>query len=139
MFTHSGRASFRLTGSGNGPNRRRTPNHGAPRRNLWHRAIVILLVMTCAGQALAQDPRVEEAVKRIDAVVARGPYLASWDSLVKYEVPDWYRDAKFGIFIHWGVYSVPAFGNEWYPRNMYIMGSPVFKLAIKIAPVDRAP
>jgi alpha-L-fucosidase len=42
-------------------------------------------------------------------------------------VPEWYQDAKFGIFIHWGVYSVPAFGNEWYPRNMYIKGSPTFE------------
>src|ERR1700730_2549584 len=48
-----------------------------------------------------------------------GPYRADWQSLQKYEVPDWYKDAKFGIFIHWGVYSVPAFGSEWYPRNMY--------------------
>jgi alpha-L-fucosidase len=42
-------------------------------------------------------------------------------------VPQWYQDAKFGIFIHWGVYSVPAFSNEWYPRNMYIEGSPEFE------------
>lgn len=48
-----------------------------------------------------------------------GTYVPMWDSLKKYEVPEWYLDAKFGIFIHWGVYSVPAFGNEWYPRNMY--------------------
>ena len=40
---------------------------------------------------------------------------------------DWFRDAKFGIFIHWGVYSVPAFGNEWYSRNMYVEGSAAFK------------
>ena len=33
------------------------------------------------------------------------------------------KNNKVGIFIHWGVYSVPAFGNEWYPRNMYIKGS----------------
>jgi len=38
-------------------------------------------------------------------------------------VPEWFKDAKFGIYFHWGVYSVPAFGNEWYPRNMYIKGS----------------
>ena len=38
-------------------------------------------------------------------------------------VPEWFKDAKFGIYFHWGVYSVPAFANEWYPRNMYIMGS----------------
>jgi alpha-L-fucosidase len=39
-------------------------------------------------------------------------------------VPEWFKDAKFGIYFHWGVYSVPAFGNEWYPRTMYIKGSP---------------
>ena len=54
---------------------------------------------------------------------AQGPFRAAWESLRKYEVPEWYKDAKFGIFIHWGVYSVPAFGSEWYPRNMYRKGS----------------
>jgi len=44
-----------------------------------------------------------------------------------YEFPEWFSDAKFGIFIHWGVYSVPAFGNEWYPRNMYIEGTDEYK------------
>ena len=39
-------------------------------------------------------------------------------------VPEWFKDAKFGIYFHWGVYTVPAFGNEWYPRSMYIKGSP---------------
>ena len=50
----------------------------------------------------------------------------NWDSLKQYTVPAWYPDAKFGIFIHWGVYSVPAFGNEWYPRNMYLPDQPEF-------------
>jgi alpha-L-fucosidase len=54
-------------------------------------------------------------------------YSASWESLEKYKIPDWFRDAKFGIFIHWGIYSVPAFQNEWYPRNMYIKDSKEFK------------
>ena len=53
-------------------------------------------------------------------------YEPTWESLKRFEVPTWYQDAKFGIFIHWGVYSVPAFGNEWYPRNMYIPGSPTY-------------
>lgn len=47
------------------------------------------------------------------------PYQPTWESLSNYHCPDWFRDAKFGIFIHWGVYSVPAFGCEWYPRLMY--------------------
>ncbi len=54
-----------------------------------------------------------------------GPFRPDWNSLSQYKVPDWYRDAKFGIFIHWGVYSVPAFGSEWYPREMYLQGSEV--------------
>jgi alpha-L-fucosidase len=48
-----------------------------------------------------------------------GPYRPDWPSLMKYQQPQWYKDAKFGIFIHWGVYSVPGAENEWYPRNMY--------------------
>ncbi len=58
-------------------------------------------------------------------------YSADWDSLSNYEPPKWYRDAKFGIFIHWGVYSVPAFSSEWYPRNMYIQGSREYEHHIK--------
>lgn len=58
-------------------------------------------------------------------------YDANWKSLKQYKVPDWFRDAKFGIFIHWGVYTVPAYGGnsygEWYPYNMYRKGTPVFK------------
>ena len=62
----------------------------------------------------------------VDQTIDGGPYRADWDSLQTYEAPAWYRDAKFGIFIHWGVYSVPAFGSEWYPRNMYRQGSPEY-------------
>ena len=54
-------------------------------------------------------------------------FEATWESLQQYTIPDWYQEAKFGIFIHWGVYAVPAFGNEWYPRNMYLEGSPEFE------------
>lgn len=63
----------------------------------------------------------------IDAVIAQGPYSATWTSLQDYSVPNWYLDGKFGIFIHWGPYAVPAFGNEWYPRNMYLPGTPEYK------------
>ena len=66
-------------------------------------------------------------LQQIEDVIARGPYRDNWDSLSRHQTPQWFRDAKFGIFIHWGVYSVPAFGNEWYPRNMYIQGSPEFQ------------
>ena len=54
-------------------------------------------------------------------------FQPTWQSLEKYECPEWFKDAKFGIFIHWGVYSVPAFGSEWYPRSMYLKESKEFK------------
>lgn len=54
-------------------------------------------------------------------------YEADWNSLKQFTVPEWYQDGKFGIFIHWGLYSVPAFGNEWYPRNMYQQGTKEFE------------
>jgi alpha-L-fucosidase len=47
-------------------------------------------------------------------------YSPEWVSLGKYPVPEWFKDAKFGIYTHWGIYSVPAFKNEWYPRLMYL-------------------
>ncbi len=53
-----------------------------------------------------------------------GPFRPDWNSLSNFQVPEWYKYAKFGIFIHWGVYSVPAFGSEWYPREMYTAGTP---------------
>ncbi|MCD7847658.1 MAG: alpha-L-fucosidase [Oscillospiraceae bacterium] len=65
----------------------------------------------------------EEYLKKIDAVIETGKYEDTWESLSQYTVPKWYQDAKFGIFIHWGIYSVPAFGSEWYSRNMYVQGS----------------
>jgi hypothetical protein len=66
-------------------------------------------------------------LKDVDTLGNQGPFRPDWESLEKYEVPEWYKDAKFGIFIHWGVYSVPAFGNEWHPRNMYKVGSEEYK------------
>ncbi len=72
----------------------------------------------------AYDGRRNELLADVDHAIAAGPYRADWQSLSQSEVPEWYKDAKFGVFIHWGVYSVPAFGSEWYPRLMYIQGSP---------------
>jgi len=49
-----------------------------------------------------------------------GPFQPTWESLRdKYRVPKWFNEAKFGIFIHWGLYSIPARINEWYERHMY--------------------
>jgi alpha-L-fucosidase len=56
------------------------------------------------------------------------PYTADMASLARHEAaPEWFRDAKLGIYFHWGVYSVPAFATEWYPRLMHLPGHRVFE------------
>ena len=88
--------------------------------------ILIALSLQLLGQGSFADEqtdykeRVSATLDDVDKLVAKGPFDATWESLQEYEIPTWYKDAKFGIFIHWGVYSVPAYGNEWYPRRMYI-------------------
>jgi alpha-L-fucosidase len=62
----------------------------------------------------------------ISGLNGEGPYQATWDSLQQYEVPEWYRDAKFGIWAHWSPQCVPEDG-DWYARNMYIEDQPNYK------------
>jgi alpha-L-fucosidase len=80
-----------------------------------------------AAHAEDHGARLRRRLALVDAELSRGDFRPRWDSLGRYRIPEWYRDAKFGIFIHWGVYSVPAFANEWYPRNMYLKGNPAFQ------------
>jgi alpha-L-fucosidase len=55
---------------------------------------------------------------------AANTYQATWASVDTHNpAPEWFQDAKFGLWFHWGAYSVPAYGSEWYPRNMYNKGS----------------
>jgi alpha-L-fucosidase len=58
--------------------------------------------------------------------VAAGPFQANWDSLASYRVPDWYRDAKFGIWAHWGPQCQPEMG-DWYAQRMYQFDGPIYK------------
>lgn len=67
----------------------------------------------------------------VEDVIARGPYAPSWESLSKASVPAWFREKRMGIFVHWGLYSVPANSNEWYSRNMYIRGMPAYEHHVK--------
>lgn len=68
----------------------------------------------------------KEYLEKIDKVIDSGIYKDNWDSLSAYPVPEWYRNAKFGAFIHWGAYSVPAYFSEWYIRLMYYKNNPVY-------------
>ena len=55
-------------------------------------------------------------------VKAAGPFQPTWDSLAQYQTPEWFRDAKFGIWAHWGPQCQPGQG-DWYARNMYEEGT----------------
>ncbi|MEU9671611.1 alpha-L-fucosidase [Streptomyces bobili] len=77
-------------------------------------AATSVAAVAVAGNALGIPP----------AYAAPGAYTPSWGSVDQHPpAPEWFQDAKFGIYFHWGVFSVPAFGNEWYPRWMYAVGN----------------
>jgi alpha-L-fucosidase len=69
----------------------------------------MLLLIGCGNSGTPSDRSAQEPA----------PYESSWESLATHSTPEWLLDAKFGIYAHWGVYSVPAFGSEWYAKWMY--------------------
>src|SRR5438270_8696688 len=62
--------------------------------------------------------------------VPSGPFLPFWESLKAYRCPDWFRNAKFGIWAHWSPQCVPEQG-DWYARNMYIQGTRQYEFHLK--------
>ncbi len=62
--------------------------------------------------------------------VMPGPFQANWNSLQNYKVPDWFRDAKFGIWAHWGPQCQPEHG-DWYAHSMYTEGSDDYKFHVE--------
>ena len=86
------------------------------------------LVAKRAGAATVIPPAQPLPATR---VVAPGPFQASWDSLAKnYQCPEWFRDAKFGLWAHWSAQCVPEQG-DWYARNMYLEGSRQYKYHVE--------
>ncbi len=65
-----------------------------------------------------------------DLEIEKGPFQGTRESLKAYTVPGWYRDAKFGIWAHWGPQSAAEFG-DWYARNMYMQGSRQYNYHVK--------
>jgi alpha-L-fucosidase len=61
---------------------------------------------------------------------AGGRFTASWESLKQYRAPDWFRDAKFGIWAHWTAQCVPEQG-DWYARRMYLQGDPAYNFHLE--------
>ena len=82
-------------------------------------AAMVLSCAWCWGQQVPPRKTIELPGGKAKEYPA-GTYTDTWESLREhYRVPEWFKDAKFGIFMHWGVYSVPAAGSEWYPKHMY--------------------
>ena len=83
--------------------------------------------VAAGGNSIGYDMAPETTLQVVNAAVAKiptklpqGPFQPTWESLQKnYKVPLWFIGAKFGLFLHWGVYSVPAHHNEWYEKHMY--------------------
>ena len=73
----------------------------------------------------------EKYLKMIDEVNESGFFKPAWDSLCRAKRPAWFDERRLGIFVHWGLYSVPAFLSEWYPRAMYMQGTEEFRHHVK--------
>jgi alpha-L-fucosidase len=75
---------------------------------------------------LASALSVGSTLAAMDLPIARGPFVGTRDSLTNYTCPDWFRDAKFGVWAHWGPQAVPMEG-DWYARKMYQQGTPDYE------------
>jgi alpha-L-fucosidase len=81
------------------------------------------LALTGVAKSLGQSPFFR-------GEVPNGPFQSFWESLKSYRCPDWFRDAKFGIWAHWSPQCVPEQG-DWYARNMYIQGQAQYEWHVK--------
>lgn len=82
-------------------------------------ALCIALFL-CDSYALSEDPYflITRNEQKFVPLSENAPkYAPTWSSLDSRTLPAWYDDAKLGIFIHWGVFSVPSFGSEWFWNN----------------------
>ena len=84
----------------------------------------LALAIACLSGAWAQEYKVP--VTNENEKMAEGQYQPQWESLKKHKTPEWFRDAKFGIWAHWGPQCVEGSG-DWMAREMYIEGSRAYK------------
>jgi len=73
---------------------------------------------------------IQEVSASPDLTIAPGPFKGTRESLREWHIPDWYRDAKFGIWAHWGPQSAVEYG-DWYARNMYVQGHKQYEYHLK--------
>jgi alpha-L-fucosidase len=88
--------------------------------------LAVLLSILVVGMSSATFLPAEEATNTLSLPIASGPFQPTMDSLTNYHCPDWFRDAKFGIWAHWGPQAVPMDG-DWYARHLYVQGKPQYQ------------
>jgi alpha-L-fucosidase len=90
----------------------------------FSRRAFLTAVGVTGAAAVASLSDIMSAVSAEAAIPGPTSYSPTWSSVDQHPpAPEWFQDAKFGIYYHWGAFSVPAYVNEWYPRNMYNNGS----------------
>lgn len=89
------------------------------------RSDYLLVLLFLLGITIPSCQKSNQEARKSTASQPR--YTADWSSLRKHQTPDWFLDAKFGIYCHWGPYSVPAYQTEWYSHRMYQKGDPIRK------------
>ncbi len=92
-------------------------------------ALAMLSALSLQAQSPAQT-NMRAASKPLELPIASGLFSPTAESLKQYQCPEWFRDAKFGIWAHWGPQAVPRAG-DWYARNMYLQGSPQYDHHLK--------
>ncbi len=96
------------------------------RRELLKQLAISVPALTLARQLNAADNIFNTSVEGI----ASGPFKPDWNSLSAYKTPDWFRNAKFGLWAHWGPQCEPEYG-DWYAREMYMEGSHKYKYHVE--------
>ena len=93
-------------------------------------AVVLLLIVSACGNN--GEKEYTQDITSYKSPIGTDVFKPDSASIAQnYQIPDWFKDAKLGIFIHWGVYAVPAYGSEWYPRKMYLKDSKIHDHHVK--------
>ena len=102
----------------------------------WIAALALVHVLAFSVQAAGSDCAQDE--KNGCPAAEEASFKPSLDSLKEYKCPPWFRDAKFGIWAHWGPQAVPMVG-DWYARRMYIEGDADYVDHLKGSAIPRKP
>jgi alpha-L-fucosidase len=112
-----------------------TSLHGQDRAHRFATFAALLMLAAALPPVSAQQmtaqrhqAKLEKLLGVMQQTIAQGPYESTRESLERYDAPEWYADAKLGIFIHYGLFSVPGYSGVgcWYGNNMYDPKNPAW-------------